>query len=209
MGNEKLGDGSTLWIKKRPYLALQNDGPNPGMVAVFVQLALEDEESELIGITDLAEMVAFFDVEAPCMLIGHEPFLQNFVPFARLLNYEYGINLSVETCGEYWVEGAEYFDIICIPKSSHLHGMIQEFALVIKYTIDCNNEHEGIRPIINGNPLAFIDDDSIPVFLIPQESSDEEQYKRNKELVVRFAFESGRCIACCNIRKALGVNDAG
>lgn len=208
----ELGDGSTLRIARRPYLALQNDGPFAGTVAVFVQLCSGNEGKETT-ITEIAEMVALFDKEK-CVLFSqgdNDPFLQNFVPLTKLLNYEYAVYTVVETCGEYWIEGAEYCDIICAPKSSKVDEFVDQYALAFKYTIDCRGAHVKFTKLTD-----IVDQFALPsinpyteLYLIPFEGPNEEDNLANRRAVARLVYQSETFIvkAGCNLRSVLGIDE--
>jgi 7-carboxy-7-deazaguanine synthase len=162
-------ESAALWVQE-VFPTIQGEGPEAGKSAVFVRLAgcnlrcwfcdTDFESSDWRP--DLPALVARIKQEREqvpqsdlIVLTGGEPLRQNILPLISALSAE-GFYVQIETAGTLWVPGLEYFvrqrivEIVCSPKTPHVHPRIEEQCWHYKYIVSASEA----RDAVDGLPLA-------------------------------------------------------
>lgn len=138
---------------------IERDGPNAGRSAVYIHLAgcqldcwyceTANQSGDVRALTSIIVEVnnmrgrTQIGDKPLCVLTGGEPMKQKVGPLVETL-LGHGWMVQLETNGEEWVDlpDSEDLDIICSPKSDHVHTFVKSRATCWRYMIREADEYE-------------------------------------------------------------------
>lgn len=221
---QKLDDGNQLRIVKgSPWLTIQGEGPYAGHPAIFIRLHgcplrctfcdtnFDDPDDPVVDIKDLLMQPAFNSTANLVVITGGEPTNQNIIPLCKQLHF-LGYKIQIETAGVGWVPGLEQYGIemVCSPKTPHIHPQIFSHAIAFKYVISEKMSFDGFVPITATQPNArqvklASPRPGAPVYLSPMDEYEETTNVKNRKLVAQMAIKYG-CIAGLQLHKFMEVD---
>jgi len=220
---QELGDGNTLWVQEI-FHTLQGEGPFSGKAAVFIRLGgcnlscfwcdTDFESSDwnpkldeiLSQVCDLAG-----DTTRLAVITGGEPFRQNIKPLVERL-MKHGFDVQIETNGTLWVDlpESEKLHIVVSPKTPAINEVIRKRATAFKYVVS-----EGAVDPHDGLPIASTQaqdkkavlakpERGIPVYVMPLDSGDVEQNRKNTQECAASAQKFGHTLTL-QLHKIVGI----
>ena len=195
-----FNDGTMLEVQNI-FKTLQGEGLFVGTPSVFIRLGgcnlackfcdTEFEDFKLINVDKILEKVINLSNNLIKLVVitGGEPFRQPIeLICSRLIDL--GFIVQIETNGTLYRLLPKEVYIICSPKAcSNGYSKIREDLLprisAVKFLVSANiHQYNAIREI---GQIKY----KIPVFIQPMDQYDELLNKRNIELAITLAFETG------------------
>lgn len=204
------GSGQQLWVQEVFY-TLQGEGPFSGHPSVFVRLCgcnlacywCDTEFESSTWNPQLDELIArILELKpAVCDLIvitGGEPFRQNIAPLVTAL-LQQNLRVQIETNGTLWVDlpNDPRLTIVCSPKTANLNSEIVPRISAYKYVLSdqTSDERDGLPTISTQKPGQAVmlarPAGQTPVYVMPLDSYDEAENKRNRGYCVDIAKKFG------------------
>lgn len=220
------GDGATLLVHS-VFETIQGEGPYSGWPAVFIRLGgcniacprcdtEYTEGSERQDIVEIAHRAFYHDIGTPfyriVVITGGEPFRQNIGPLVKKLLSYFEI-VQIETNGTMAppIElPTSRVKIVCSPKTGSINKALHGIIHAYKYVIDHNHTDWNFCPTRslehpNAPRLATPHSTfSGPVYVMPMDTGDEIENKKNVAAAVKCAEKNGY-IFQFQIHKLLGV----
>lgn len=174
-GRNKLSgpvDYKDAYYVQEVFHTIQGEGPFTGTPAVFVRMArcnlactfcdtdFESKERQ-VSVIDLALEIRLLAGAHTRLVVltGGEPLLQDpRVLIASLVSG--GFRFQIETAGTVWPAGlelypyAEYFTIVCSPKTPTVHKEVVAHCRDWKYIVRATESTVGAIPIVNTQDVA-------------------------------------------------------
>lgn len=198
------GDGSQLKVVNI-FPTIQGEGPNVGQPAIFIRLGgcnlackfcdteFEDFKTmSLEGITSEVQQIK--NTEKLIVITGGEPLRQPIEKLCEEL-ISAGFKVQIETNGTLFRPLPEEVEIICSPKTKHLHGDLIPRISAYKYLI--SKFHDDYAEI----PTPPSD---APIYIQPIDEYDTEKNAQNMELAKTTAMDNGHNLSI-QMHKVIGA----
>lgn len=224
------GDGNSLEIVGTPWLTLQGEGPLAGHPAVFVRLAGCNlkcpgcdtdytSDRRTVGVEELATQVAGLaftlkKAKPVVVVTGGEPFRQRLDQLVRLLAYNSGLLVQVETNGALPPVGFDspmtggFRPLVVVSPKLSVCDEIWKMARWAKYVLRAGFVGEDGLPTRALGYAAPPDrppaDWSGTVYVQPEDQQDETANAANRQAAVESAMTHNHTVSL-QLHKILGV----
>jgi len=234
---QRYTDGQSLFVEEI-FNTIQGEGPYAGCPATFIRLSgcnlrctFCDTQFEYgmqkmpFSIDKIVrDALDTYDAKIPKLVVltGGEPLRQNIVPLiCKLLEAGVG-HIQIETAGTLWLDRLTeliiskenpYVDLVCSPKTPHVHGMVSRLCHHWKYIVQTNGVDldTGIPNINTQDPTKKRNQVFFPVpysvdtiWIQPCDEYDDDKNKLNTQTAVEIVRKYGYRL-CLQLHKQVGL----